>query len=63
MIRWGEEKRNADPGYFCRLISQGPGSEKPVWIVSDARRKTDIDYFMVVKSTSMDSLLNWVHFL
>ena len=51
MIRWGEEKRNADPGYFCRLISQGPGSEKPVWIVSDARRKTDIDYFMVFRST------------
>ena len=47
MIRWGEEKRNADPGYFCRIISEGPGSEKAVWIISDARRKSDIEYFMV----------------
>ena len=46
MIRWGEEKRNKDPGYFCRIVASGPGSEKPVWIISDARRKTDVDYFV-----------------
>lgn len=46
MIRWGEEKRNADPGYFCRLTTlNSPGVNKPVWIISDARRKTDIIYF------------------
>ena len=46
MIRWGEEKRRQDPGYFCRLICQGPGSECPVWIISDARRQTDLQYFL-----------------
>ncbi|KAK2145942.1 hypothetical protein LSH36_645g01040 [Paralvinella palmiformis] len=46
MIRWGEEKRNQDPGYFCQLISSGPGSEAPVWIISDARRKTDVQWFL-----------------
>ena len=45
MIQWGEEKRSKDPGYFCRIITAGPGSEKTVWVVSDARRKTDIAWF------------------
>jgi len=45
MIRWGEEKRNNDYGHFCRLVASGPGSEKPVWIISDARRRTDVLYF------------------
>lgn len=45
MIRWGEEKRNKDYGYFCRLIASGLDSEKPVWIISDARRRTDFQYF------------------
>lgn len=45
MISWGESKRNADPGYFCRLTASGPGSEQPVWMISDARRKTDLNYF------------------
>ena len=45
MIRWGEEKRSQDYGHFCRLITSGPGSEKPVWMISDARRRTDIQYF------------------
>lgn len=54
MIRWGEEKRNADPSYFCRLAvkmtfsgisKENDSLQKPVWIVSDARRKSDVDYF------------------
>ena len=45
MIKWGEDKRNQDPSYFCRLATSGKEAEKPVWIVSDARRKTDISYF------------------
>ena len=43
MIRWGEEKRLQDPGYFCRLATAGVN--KPVWLVCDARRSTDMDYF------------------
>ncbi|KAG8188103.1 hypothetical protein JTE90_002456 [Oedothorax gibbosus] len=46
MIKWGEDIRNRDPGYFCRhAILQSEGKSRPIWIVSDARRKTDIDYF------------------
>ena len=45
MIKWGEDKRNQDPSYFCRLATAGKEAEKPVWIISDARRKTDIAYF------------------
>ncbi|XP_035666045.1 phosphomevalonate kinase-like isoform X1 [Branchiostoma floridae] len=45
MIRWGEERRNQDPGYFCSLATRCPGAQKPVWVITDARRKTDIQYF------------------
>ncbi|KAI8789641.1 phosphomevalonate kinase-like isoform X1 [Biomphalaria glabrata] len=45
MIQWGEEKRNQDPGYFCRLATEGEGSEKDIWIISDARRLSDVVYF------------------
>lgn len=30
MIRWGEEKRSADPGFFCRLIVEGV--TQPLWV-------------------------------
>lgn len=30
MIRWGEEKRQADPGFFCRKIVEGV--RQPVWV-------------------------------
>lgn len=46
MIRWGEERRNKEPGYFCKLsMLQSTGADKPVWIISDARRRTDLNYF------------------
>ena len=44
MIKFGEEKRRQDSGYFCRLATSIENLNK-VWIVTDARRKTDIDYF------------------
>ena len=44
MITWGEEKRSRDPSYFCNLIGE-QGRNYPMWIISDARRKTDIEYF------------------
>ena len=43
MIKWGERKRDADPGYFCRRCIESASC--PVWIVSDARRPTDMEYF------------------
>ncbi|XP_055945146.1 phosphomevalonate kinase-like [Argiope bruennichi] len=46
MIKWGEAIRNQDPGYFCRhAIQQSCAKSKRIWIVSDARRKTDIEFF------------------
>ena len=43
MIVWGEEMRAKDPGYFCCLATAE--ATKPVWLVCDARRPTDIEYF------------------
>ena len=30
MIRWGQEKRQADPGFFCRKIVEGVS--QPIWV-------------------------------
>ncbi|NWV44217.1 PMVK kinase, partial [Grantiella picta] len=30
MIRWGEEKRHTDPGFFCRAAVEG--ALQPVWV-------------------------------
>ncbi|XP_047216496.1 phosphomevalonate kinase [Girardinichthys multiradiatus] len=43
MIRWGENRRNQDSGFFCRLATSG--DQKPVWVVSDARRLSDLQWF------------------
>lgn len=46
MVTWGEERRRKDPGYFCRLaIEETSAVEYPVWIISDARRISDLHYF------------------
>lgn len=46
MIRWSEEKRNEDYGFFCKAaVEHFEAETKPVWIVSDIRRKTDIRWF------------------
>lgn len=44
MIQWSEEIRKKDPGYFCKLACD-KALTKPIWIVSDVRRKTDIEWF------------------
>eukprot|EP01134_Creolimax_fragrantissima_P003207 CFRG3207T1 len=47
MIAWGEAKRNADSGYFCKLVEEEAIlSGSKVWIITDARRPTDIEYFL-----------------
>lgn len=43
MMKWGEEVRSKDPGYFCQLAVQK--ATKPVWIICDARRLTDMEFF------------------
>lgn len=43
MILWGEQKRQADPGFFCRKAVEGVA--QPVWLVSDTRRMSDLQWF------------------
>nr|XP_015805391.2 phosphomevalonate kinase [Nothobranchius furzeri] len=43
MIHWGESCRNKDPGFFCHLATRG--AREPVWVVSDARRLSDLRWF------------------
>lgn len=46
MIHWSEKIRTAQPDYFCyHAILQSRARIKNIWIVSDARRQTDIDFF------------------
>ncbi|XP_076181501.1 phosphomevalonate kinase isoform X2 [Ptiloglossa arizonensis] len=47
MVQWGENMRKEDYGYFCRAaIDMYNAYSKSVWIVSDVRRKTDIQWFV-----------------
>ena len=52
MITWGEERRNQDEGFFCRLAclsaARPPQPTWPVWVVADARRPSDVAYFQVI---------------
>ncbi|RZF33083.1 hypothetical protein LSTR_LSTR009812 [Laodelphax striatellus] len=47
MVAWSEQIRAKDYGYFCRAaIDMVPDAHKEkVWIVSDARRRTDLKWF------------------
>ncbi len=67
MILWGEEQRERDPGYFCQLATAE--AVKPVWLVCDARRPTDMEYFItrytcltvrVVASEAVRRARGWV---
>ncbi|XP_041980916.1 probable phosphomevalonate kinase [Aricia agestis] len=44
MIKWSDEIRQKDYGYFCRAACEN-ATLKPIWIVSDIRRKTDVKWF------------------
>ena len=43
MIPWGEARRNKDPGFFARIVMAE--AARPVLIISDARRPTDVEFF------------------
>lgn len=43
MIALGETRRNADPAHYCKLSTEQ--ATKPIWIIPDNRRVTDIEYF------------------
>ncbi|XP_045501084.1 probable phosphomevalonate kinase [Colias croceus] len=44
LINWSDKMREQDYGCFCRAACQ-TAQDKPIWIVSDIRRKTDIKWF------------------
>ncbi|XP_045615162.1 phosphomevalonate kinase isoform X2 [Procambarus clarkii] len=47
MIAWSEAKRAQDKGFFIKAaIDMFEGSRYPVWIVSDMRRQSDLEWFM-----------------
>lgn len=46
MVKWGEEMRQKDCAYFCRkAVELAENCGKPILIVADIRRKTDVEYF------------------
>ncbi|XP_072166873.1 phosphomevalonate kinase-like [Diadema setosum] len=45
MVVWGESKRREDPAVFCCLATEDVPSQFKVWLISDARRQTDVAYF------------------
>uniref|UniRef100_A0A1B6M1B1 Phosphomevalonate kinase n=1 Tax=Graphocephala atropunctata TaxID=36148 RepID=A0A1B6M1B1_9HEMI len=46
MIKWSEQVRQSDHGHFCRAaIEMTNADKKPIWIVSDMRRQTDLQWF------------------
>ncbi|XP_039758723.1 phosphomevalonate kinase isoform X1 [Pararge aegeria] len=49
MIKWSDEMREKDYGCFCRTACGNviliTALVKPIWIVSDIRRTTDIQWF------------------
>ncbi|XP_045775753.1 phosphomevalonate kinase isoform X1 [Maniola jurtina] len=44
MIKWSDEMREKDYGCFCRAACEN-AVDKPIWIVSDIRRATDVQWF------------------
>jgi len=46
MINWSTRIRLEDYTYFCRAAEQKYSAIRfPIWIVSDCRRQTDVNYF------------------
>jgi phosphomevalonate kinase len=45
-VDWSEAIREKDPGYFTRMaIDESNAKSKPVWVLVDARREIDVDFF------------------
>ncbi|PSN42693.1 Phosphomevalonate kinase [Blattella germanica] len=46
MVTWSEEVRRKDYGYFCEAaVKMFQAQVKPIWIISDTRRRTDLKWF------------------
>lgn len=46
ILKWSEEIRAKDPNYFLRIaIEEANAVQFPIWLLPDARRVVDIQYF------------------
>ena len=48
MVKWSEEMRSSDPHYFTRraLLLNEKNATRPIWMLTDARRECDMQYFI-----------------
>ena len=58
MVIWSENMRSSDPHYFTRksLLLKN-NSSYPIWMLTDARRECDMEYFVDSKEFSQDALI------
>uniref|UniRef100_A0A0N5BNT8 Phosphomevalonate kinase n=1 Tax=Strongyloides papillosus TaxID=174720 RepID=A0A0N5BNT8_STREA len=52
MVKWGEDQRRIDPHTFCKKTMENP-IRSDVIIISDCRRKSDIEYFQETYTNSV----------
>lgn len=46
MVEWSETVRKEDPNCFLRIsIEENNGYQVPIWILTDARREGDLEFF------------------
>lgn len=46
MVKWSEEVRKSDSDYFLKItIQESQANKYPIWMLTDARRLTDVQYF------------------
>jgi len=59
MVTWSEQIRQTDPHYFLRLsivqAAQETENAKPIWLLNDARRPTDLAYFTDSKEIDLSA--------
>lgn len=57
MVKWSEQLRASDPHCFLReaIFTSTVGRNCPIWILNDARRITDLEYFDDHKEIDMSN--------
>lgn len=59
MVEWSENIRKTDPNFFLRLaIDESNARSKSIWILSDARRLCDIEYFKTSEEFQNTTILS-----
>lgn len=58
MVTWSEAIRASDPHFFLRLAiteAAAQSGPKPIWLLNDARRPTDLQYFSDSREIDMSA--------